>query len=141
MDFRVRNVIIIGCGRLGALLADTLSVGLCRVTIIDKDTEAFKLLGAEFSGFRLTGDATELQVLKEAGIAEAECILAVTEKDTVNLMVTQVAKTIFSVEHVLARVYDPRREALYRDFGVQTISPTSLIAEHFLSPLRTEQTS
>lgn len=141
MNVRVRSIIIVGCGRLGALLANTLSSSGSRVTVIDKGTEGFKLLEAGFSGFCLTGDATELQVLKEAGIADADCVLAATEKDTVNLMVTQVAKAVFSVDHVLARVYDPRRESLYKNLGVKTISPTSLTAERFLSSIGQEETS
>lgn len=132
---KVQNVIVVGCGRLGALLANNLSREGCSVTVVDRNSGAFKLLDADFSGFCVTGDATELQMLKEAGVEGADCLLAATEKDTVNLMVTQVAKTVFGVKFALARVYDPRREKLYRSLGVETISPTVLIADQFLSLL------
>jgi trk system potassium uptake protein TrkA len=129
---RPDNIVIVGCGRLGALLASRLSRAGSRVVVIDRDSTAFALLEAGFSGFRVTGDAAEHDVLREAGLAEADCLLAVTEKDTLNLMMAQVAKTVFAVPQVIARVYDPTRESLYRRLGIATISPTSLAAREFL---------
>jgi trk system potassium uptake protein TrkA len=84
----------------------------------------------------VTGDAVEHDVLREAGLPEADCLLAVTEKDTLNLMVAQVAKTVFEVPQVIARVYDPVRETLYRRLGIETISPTSLTGREFLNVVR-----
>lgn len=126
------HTVIVGCGRLGAILASKLSQLGGRVVIIDRNNASFSLLDAGFSGFQVTGDAVELDVLRAANLTEADCLLATTEKDTVNVMVAQVAKTIFSVPQVLARVYDPERENLYRRFGIDTISPTSLSAQVFL---------
>lgn len=126
------QVVIVGCGRLGSLLASDLSRIGSRVTIVDWDKSSFELLDIGFSGFQITGDAVELEVLKASGLEQADCLLTTTEKDTVNLMVAQVAKVLFSVPVVLARVYDPKREALYREFGVGTISPTSLTANEFI---------
>lgn len=127
-----QDVVIVGCGRLGAMLASRLSQSGNRVVVIDKDSEAFALLDAGFSGFHVTGDAVEQDVLREAGLAKADCLLATTEKDTLNLMVAQVAKIIFEVPKVLARVYDPKRESLYLKHGIEIISPTSLTGEKFL---------
>jgi len=132
------SIVIVGCGRLGAMLASRLSRSGSRVVVIDHDSGAFALLEAGFSGFRVTGDAVEHDVLREAGLAEAACLLAVTEKDTLNLMVAQVAKTIFAVPQVIARVYDPTFEALYRKLGIHTISPTSLTAREFLRVIEQE---
>lgn len=129
---RPDSIIIVGCGRLGAMLASRLSRAGSRVVVIDLDSTAFALLEAGFSGFRVTGDAVEHDVLREAGLAEADCLLAVTAKDTLNLMVAQVAKTVFAVPRVVARVYDPARESLYRRLGIDTVSPTSLAAREFL---------
>jgi trk system potassium uptake protein TrkA len=128
-------VVIIGCGRLGSLLAGELSRLGSQVTIIDRDSAAFALLDVGYSGFRLTGDAVEHEVLLAADLQQADCLLTTTEKDTLNLMVAQVAKVLFAVPLVLARVYDPKRQVLYRRFGIKTISPTSLTAQEFLAAL------
>lgn len=132
------QVVIVGCGRLGSLLATELSRMGSRVMIIDRNSSSFELLDVGFSGFQVTGDAVELEVLLAADLKQADCLLTTTEKDTVNLMVAQVAKILFSVPLVLARVYDPKREVLYRQFGVETISPTSLTAHAFLRAIRPE---
>jgi trk system potassium uptake protein TrkA len=129
-------IVIVGCGRLGAMLASRLSRSGSRVVVIDRDPGSFALLEAGFSGFRVTGDAVEHDVLRAAGLAEADCLLAVTEKDTLNLMVAQVAKTVFAVPQVIARVYDPLRVTLYRRLGIETISPTSLTAREFLNAVK-----
>ncbi len=128
--------VIVGCGRLGSILASELSQAGSRVVIIDRDRKSFSLLDARFSGFQLAGDAVEVDVLRSANVAEADCFLTTTEKDTVNLMVAQVAKVVFSVPLVLARVYDPKRESLYRKFGIETICPTSLTGQEFLRVIR-----
>lgn len=126
------NIVIVGCGLLGSMLANKLSHAGSQVVIIDRKDSSFALLDAGFSGFRVTGNAVELEVLRSAGLKEAHYLLATTEKDTVNLMVAQVAKVVFAVPRVVARVYDFKREVLYRQFGIETISPTSMMAGEFL---------
>lgn len=129
-------VIIVGYGRLGSLLAGRLSSLGSSVVVIDQTETAFDKLALEFSGFKITGDAAELDVLRQAKIDKADCLLAVTNQDNLNLMVAQVAKTIFHVPKVMARVYDPAREAVYSQFGIETISPTRLSADAFLTALQ-----
>lgn len=124
--------IIVGCGRLGSLLANRLSSLGASVVVIDQDETAFQHLTAEFSGFQVLGDAAEMAVLRRAKIEEADCVLAVTRYDNINLMVAQVAKVIYGVPKVIARVFNPSREAVYREFGVDTICPTELSAEAFM---------
>ena len=131
-----RYVIVVGCGRLGSLLANRLSSLGSSVVVIDRKESAFENLSTEFSGFRVTGDAAELAVLHQARIDKAQCLLAITSYDNVNLMVAQVAQTVFSVPQVMARVNDPSREAVYREFGIETICPTNLTAAAFLGALR-----
>jgi trk system potassium uptake protein TrkA len=132
-------VVIVGCGRLGSLLAGLLSNAGSSVVVIDCKERAFDLLTPEFSGFRIVGDAVEMEVLEAAKTGKADCLLATTEDDNVNLMVAQVARTVFEVPKVLARVFDPRREPVYREFGIETISPTKLTGEAFLAAVREQR--
>ena len=129
-------VVIVGCGRLGSTLANRLSSQGSSVVVIDQDDAAFAHLSAGFSGFLITGDATELDNLRRAKIDRADCLLAVTRHDNVNLMVAQVAKSVFQVSKVIARVFDPSREEVYRQFEIETICPTILSTSAFLDALQ-----
>ena len=121
-----KHIIVVGCGRLGGLLATRLSHSGHKIMVIDKREVAFDKLSADFSGFKFVGDVTEPSILRQAEIENADYVFAVTTLDNTNLMVAQVARHIFNVPHVVARVFDPLREAVYCDFGIQTISPTKL---------------
>ena len=131
-----RYIVVVGCGRLGAILASRLSALGREVVVIDREPAAFDNLSGEFSGFQITGDAAELGVLRQAKLDQADCLLAVTRHDNVNLMVAQVAKAVFQVPQVIARVFDPRREQVYREFGIETICPTQLSADALLQALQ-----
>ncbi len=121
-------IVIVGCGRLGSYLANHLSRAGHSVVVIDSNEETFGDLSSDFSGFRVVGDATELAVLREAKLDEADVLLATAREDNVNLMVAQIAGKLFHVAHVLARVFDPRREQIYKQHGIETVCPTSLVA-------------
>jgi trk system potassium uptake protein TrkA len=125
-------VVIVGCGRLGSHLANQLSRVGHSVVVIDRNNSTFEDLSPEFSGFRVMGDATQIAILREAKLKNADVFFATTHDDNVNLMVAQVAKKIFNVPHVLARVFDPRREKIFDQLGIETICPTSVAAEMFL---------
>jgi len=127
-----RYIVIVGCGRLGSHLANQLSREGNSVVVIDRDESAFGDLSSDFSGFRVDGDATQMMMLKEAKLNQADVLIATTHDDNVNLMVAQVAKKIFGVPHVLARVFDPKREMVYARLGIDTISPTSVAVDMFL---------
>ncbi|GLB29753.1 hypothetical protein LAD12857_16760 [Lacrimispora amygdalina] len=118
--------IIIGCGRLGANLANTLSDSGEDVLIIDKNKDAFRKLSPAFGGLTLNGDATDLDVLQEAQISTATAVIAVTNNDNANILVAQIARELFHIERVIARLYDPEREYVYREFGIDTICPAVL---------------
>ncbi|NNJ29304.1 potassium channel family protein [Lacrimispora defluvii] len=118
--------IIIGCGRLGANLANTLSDNEEDVLIIDKNKEAFRKLSPAFGGLTLNGDATDLDILLEAQIGNATAVIAVTNNDNANILVAQIAREIFHIERVIARLYDPEREYVYHEFGIDTICPAVL---------------
>jgi len=125
-------IVIVGCGRLGSHLANQLSRVGHAIVVIDSNEETFNDLSPDFSGFRIVGDATQMAVLKQAKLKRADVFFATTHGDNVNLMVAQVARKLFNVPHVLARVFDPRREQIYDQLGVETICPTAVAAEMFL---------
>jgi len=126
-------IVIVGCGRLGSQLANQLSRVGHSIVVIDTDEATFNDLSPDFSGFRIMGDATHIAVLEEAKLKKADIFFAVTHEDNVNLMVAQVARKVFNVPHVLARVFDPKREQVFDRLGIETICPTSVGAEMFLS--------
>jgi trk system potassium uptake protein TrkA len=117
---------------LGSLLAGQLSTAGQEVVVIDRQEAAFDKLPVDYSGYKIVGDAVELYTLREAGIEDVNYLFATTTQDTTNLMVAQVAKEIFGVPNVVARVFDLERESIYQDFGIKTISPTKLSANAFL---------
>ena len=121
--------IVIGCGRLGANLANTLSDEGGNVLIIDKSKDAFRKLSPSFGGLSITGDALDLDVLQEAQIHKASVVVAVTNSDNANIMAAQIARELFQIKRVIARLYDPERECVYREFGIDTICPAILSAK------------
>lgn len=121
--------IVIGCGRLGANLANTLSDEGGNVLIIDKNKDAFRKLSPSFGGLSIAGDATDLDVLQDAQIHKASVVVAVTNSDNANIMVAQITRELFQIKRVIARLYDPERECVYREFGIDTICPAILSAK------------
>ena len=132
--------VIVGCGRLGSMLAGRLSRLGHSVVVVDSTESAFDNLAADFSGFRVEGDATEIDVLKKARMDKADLVIATTTADNVNLMVVQVAKKIFSVPCVLARAFDPNRQDVYLSLGVNTICPTTVAADLFMLAIESPAT-
>ncbi|CAN5125409.1 hypothetical protein BH18CHL2_BH18CHL2_11930 [soil metagenome] len=121
------NVVIIGCGRVGAFLAGLLDEEGHGVTIIDLERSAFVHLQDGFNGTTLLGSGTDLDILRQAGIEKADALVALTQGDNRNLMAAQVAKEIFGVGRVIAKVNDPIRAQLYRSRGISTFSRTSIL--------------
>ncbi|MCX7923182.1 MAG: TrkA family potassium uptake protein [Clostridia bacterium] len=123
------HVIVIGCGKVGAKFAQVLSEEGHDIVIVDNDNNAFKALGPNFNGITVTGVPIDQDVLKQAGIQTADAIAAVTPDDNVNIMVCQVAKEIFKVPRVIARIYNPAREHVFHEFGLDTICPTNITVD------------
>lgn len=121
-------VIIVGCGRVGAELAKLLSSEGHNVVIIDKKQSSFDRLGNTFNGLALVGNGFDHELLKQTGIEKADAFCAVTNGDNTNLVAAQVAKKIFKVPKVFARVYDPERAHIYTALGLDIISGTILFA-------------
>jgi trk system potassium uptake protein TrkA len=121
-------VIIVGCGRVGSQLAQLLSSEGHNVVVIDKAQESFNRLESTFNGLTMVGNGFDLELLRQAGIERADAFCAVTNGDNTNLISAQVAKKIFKVPKVLARVYDPQRAHIYTALGLDIISGTILFA-------------
>lgn len=128
-------IVILGCGRLGASLAGELSRKGHSVVIIDRKQNAFSALPTDYSGFKFQGDASQHLVMKDAGVAKADIFIAATSEDNLNLMTAQVALEVFGVPRVMARVFDPEKQSVFAGLRIQTICPTSMAAEMFLSAL------
>lgn len=123
------KVVIMGCGRLGAQLASLLDSDRHSVTILDTDAYSFRRLPHTFGGTALVGNGLNEEVLKKAGIEEADAFVAVTQGDNRNIMASQIAKHIFNVPRVICRIYDPLRQELYSTLGVEAFSPTTIFAQ------------
>jgi trk system potassium uptake protein TrkA len=118
------KTVIMGCGRVGSTLAIMLAKDGHDVTVLDVNQDAFRRLPATFKGKRHVGNGIDQDVLARIGVAGADAFFAVTQGDNRNVMATQMAKHIFGVKRALCRIYDPIREEMYRDLGLETISPT-----------------
>lgn len=130
------NVIVVGCGRVGSQLATLLSVEGHNVVVIDREADAFKRLGTLFNGVTIRGLGFDEEVLTEAGIVDADAFAAVTDLDNTNLMAAEVARKIFDVPHVVARLYNPVRERTYQQLGLDYVCGTTLVAEVLLDKIR-----
>ena len=123
------NIVILGCGRVGATLATMLDRAGHTVSIIDYSSDAFRRLEPDFSGTTIVGNGVDEEILIRAGIKEADAFAAVTNGDNRNIMSSQIAKEIFNVKKVVCRIYDPIRESTYHELGLETISPTIIGAK------------
>ncbi len=131
------HIIVGGCGRLGAEIAEQLSNDAdTDVVVIDVDPLAFDRLGAGFNGEEITGDCTDRDVLEHAGIKNAAGVIAVTRSDNANLMTVEIATHLYDVPRTIARLFNPEREEVYRKLGVRYVSSTNMIAKLFLNEFR-----
>lgn len=124
------KVLILGCGRVGSRIAHQLDREGHSVTIIDRDPGAFKrfemrgVFSNEFRGSFIVGDGTESDLLRKAGIEDADSFVAMTDGDNRNIMAAQIAQHMFNVPTVVCRIYDPIRTEVYRKLGLQVFCPT-----------------
>lgn len=126
------HVVIGGCGRVGAYLSNMLTYEGHSIAVIDKDPLAFENLKESFSGLRVVGYVFDRDALEEAGIMHADAYLAVTSGDNSNIVSARVAKEHYKVPKVFARIYDPRRAEIYRNFGIPTISSVAWASTRLL---------
>lgn len=129
------NVVIVGCGRVGAQLAAVLDTEGHKVTILDVTATSFRRLPSTFGGTAIVGDGTDESSLRKAGIERADALVAVTQGDNRNVMSAQIGKHVFKVPKVLCRIYDPLRKDIYDTLGLDAVSPTTVLAQLLKSKL------
>jgi trk system potassium uptake protein TrkA len=132
------HFVIMGCGRVGATLAHSLEDAGHTVAIIDHSGDAFRRLGAHFAGRRVQGEGFDRDVLQKAGIEEAAALAAVSSGDNSNILAARVARETFGVDHVVARIYDPGRAAVYQRLGIPTVATVRWTADQVLRRLLPE---
>jgi trk system potassium uptake protein TrkA len=129
------HVVIVGCGRVGSSLARNLIDEGHTVSVIDRRAGAFERLGADFPGDTFAGIGFDRDLLVKAGIERAEAVAAVTNGDNSNILVARVARETFGIDRVVARIYDPRRAAIYQRLGIATVAPALWTTERVLRRL------
>jgi len=135
------HVVIVGCGRVGSSLARQLEEAGHTVAVVDRKSDAFQRLGPDFKGQTISGIGFDRDVLLSAGIERAEALAAVTNGDNSNILVARVARENFGIERVVARIYDPRRAAIYQRLGIATVATVSWTTERVLRRMLPEQHS
>lgn len=125
------KTLIIGCGRLGASIANADSLSGKNVLVVDKDSRSFELLSDLFSGYTFLGDVTDLSLLEEAYITSAKEIIIATGDDNVNLFLAYVARKLYNVPNIYVRLDDPSLEILISDLDVKAIYPFELSLDKF----------
>lgn len=128
----LRNkTLIVGCSSLGATITNKFSTEGKNLMVIDKQPKNFERLSDRFSGYTITGDVTDLDVLEEAGIASAKEIVIVTDSDNVNLFVAHIAKKIYQVPNIYVRLSEPENEVLLKGMDIKAIYPLELSYDKF----------
>lgn len=119
------NVLIVGCGREGSELARAIAQKGHSVTIVDSSAANFERLGSDFRGRTVQGYSIDRGTLERAGIAQADAFAATTQSDNENIVAARIARDVFGVKRVVARVYNPGRREVYERLGLQSITSTS----------------
>jgi trk system potassium uptake protein TrkA len=123
------KIVIVGCGRVGAVLAGDFDAAGHEVVILDLSTEAFDRLPSGFRGSAARGDGTDEDILRRAGTDGADVFIAMTEGDNRNVMAAQLAHEALGVRRVIAKINDPVRAEAYADLGIATLCRTNLMSD------------
>jgi trk system potassium uptake protein TrkA len=124
------KIIVMGCGRVGSQTSLLLAQRGHNVTVIDhRDLDATVRLGPDFKGKVINGLGFDEEVLIRAGIKQADAFIAASSSDNANIVGARIARNIFQVPRVAARLFDPRRAEIYHRLGLKTISTTTMGAE------------
>ena len=135
------HVVVIGCGRVGSELAGALEHSGHSVAVVDKNARAFRRLGPEFGGNTVVGFGFDRDHLAQAGIEQAGAFASVTNGDNSNILCARIARETYGIEHVVARIYDPRRALIYQRLGIPTVATVAWTTDQVLRRLLPGETS
>lgn len=131
------KIIIVGCGRVGSRIALKLRAEGHDVTVVDRDPEAFEHLGNCSEIKAVLGTGIDEDVLTEAGITDADALISVAKGDNTNIMIAQMAKFIYKIPNVIARIVDPKSKKFFQDeFGFKCYCPTEISSYHYINLLK-----
>jgi trk system potassium uptake protein TrkA len=119
------KVLIIGCGRVGSTVAKNMATEGWTVVAVDEKEEALTRLGEDWTGGFVVGHGMDVNVLREAGIDDADAVVVATDGDNTNIVIGQVAQKRFGIDCTIVRVLDPARASFYAERGLRTVCPTS----------------
>jgi trk/ktr system potassium uptake protein len=135
------KAIVIGSGRVGSAVALQLQGSGWDVTVLDENEDALGRLGENWRGGFVVGHGMDMQLLKEAGIEEADAVVVTTDGDNTNIVIAQVAQKHFEVPTVIVRILDPARAQFYATRGLRVVCPTSAAIETLVSAVRQAETA
>jgi trk system potassium uptake protein TrkA len=126
------RVMIIGCGRVGSVLANQLDERGHHVVVLDRNQQAFRRLSEKFSGERIVGNGLVEEFVRPTLQEKTDILFAMTDKDNINLMISQWMKQKFHVDRVITEVHDSILAGLYKELGLETVCPTDLVLKELL---------
>lgn len=132
------NVLVIGCGKLGSRLANSLFHHGHNVSVVDIKPESFQQLDDDFDGLTVIGMPMDMNVLRNAGVENCDAVAVVTSDDNLNITVSQIVREFFYVDNVVTRITDPAREDVFHHFGLKTICQTNLASSAVFSAITQE---
>jgi len=130
------NALIIGCGRVGSSIALQLQREGWDVTVVDENEDALARLGEHWPGTFIVGQGIDVDVLREAGIEEADAVVAATDGDNSNILIGQVAQKRFDIGCVVIRILDPARADFYSERGLRVVCPTKTAIDTLMENVR-----
>jgi trk system potassium uptake protein TrkA len=130
------KVLVIGCGRVGSSIALQLQREGWEVTVVDENEDALSRLGEHWPGTFLVGHGMDTDLLREAGIEEADALVAATDGDNTNIVIGQVALKRFGIQCAVVRVLDPARADFYTERGMRTFCPTKIAIDALTDAVR-----
>lgn len=136
---KFKNVVVIGCGRMGAALAYIMSEQNKNVTVIDEDETSFQKLSPSYGGNTLLGDGSNINTLKEADISHTDILVAATNDDNVNLFISAIAREIHNIPRVFCRLYEQDKQQALKDMDIKAICPPELSVHAFTEALKEEK--
>jgi trk system potassium uptake protein len=132
------KLVVIGCGRVGSAVARDLAADGWDVTAVDEQEEALSRLGARWSGGFIVGHGMDAEILRRAGVPDADAVVVATDGDNTNLVIGQVVEKRWAVPCVVVRVLDPARADFYAARGMRTICPTQTAIAGLTEAVRKE---